>query len=169
MDPDGREDELSYLEKQNEIARYRTNINTFDFYMNESLKLSVEIGELQKEIGEIKNENFNIAIDYAVQTVNDVLNLFSIFGEAANLASQQSYDVYSFCVNFTLNIDVQNLAESVSDYKNENRLTHNKVEQIMQKNNEQIHRLNKQIKGMNATLRSYEKEKEKIKNEMSGK
>ena len=64
---------------------------------------------------------------------------------------------------FSLNVDVQNLAESVSDYKNEDRLTQKKVDQIMQKNNEEINYINQQIKGLNSTLKSYEREKEKIK------
>ena len=51
--------------------------------------------------------------------------------------------VYSFCFNFALNVDIQNLAESVSDYKNEDRLTQKKVDQIMQKNNEEITKLAK--------------------------
>ena len=67
---------------------------------------------------------------------------------------------------FSLNVDVQNLAESVSDYKNEDRLTQKKVDQIMQKNNEEINYINQQIKGLNSTLKSYEREKEKIKKEM---
>ena len=64
---------------------------------------------------------------------------------------------------FSLNVDVQNLAESVSDYNNEDRLTQKKVDQIMQKNNEEINYINQQIKGLNSTLKSYEREKEKIK------
>ena len=158
--------EKSYIEEQNEIARYRTNIKTFDFYMKESLEISAEIGDLQKEISKLKNENFELALDYTVQTVNDIMNLFSIFGEAVNVAIQQSYDVYSFCFNFALNVDIQNLAESVSDYNNEDRLTQKKVDQIMQKNNEEINYINQQIKGLNSTLKSYEREKEKIKKEM---
>lgn len=58
------------------------------------------------------------------------------------------------------------MAESVSDYKNEDRLTQKKVDQIMQKNNEEINYINQQIKGLNSTLKSYEREKEKIKKEM---
>ena len=70
---------------------------------------------------------------------------------------------------FALIVDIQNLAESVSDYKNEDRLTQKKVDQIMQKNNEEINYINQQIKGLNSTLRSYEREKEKIKKELSRK
>ena len=33
------EKEKSYIEEQNEIARYRTNIKSFDFYLKESLKI----------------------------------------------------------------------------------------------------------------------------------
>ena len=58
------------------------------------------------------------------------------------------------------------MAESVSDYKNEDRLTQKKVDQIMQKSNEEINYINQQIKGLNSTLKSYEREKEKIKKEM---
>lgn len=162
----GTAKEKSYIEEQNEIARYRTNIKTFDFYMKESLRISAEIGDLQKEISKLKNENFELALDYTVQTVNDIMNLFSIFGEAVNVAKQQSYDVYSFCFNFALNVDIQNLAESVSDYNNEDRLTQKKVDQIMQKSNEEINYINQRIKGLNSTLKSYEREKEKIKKEM---
>ena len=67
---------------------------------------------------------------------------------------------------FSLNVDVQNLAESVSDYKNEDRLTQKKVDQIIKKNNEEINYINQQIKGLNSTLKSYEKKKKKIKKEM---
>ena len=136
-----------------QLPKYFKYFEEGDYFIRQ--RTSVSILDLKRSILETDSRTLGI----------DVKKTDDIFVQNWGLLCL-SYDVYSFCFNFALNVDIQNLAESVSDYNNEDRLTQKKVDQIMQKSNEEINYINQRIKGLNSTLKSYEREKEKIKKEM---
>ena len=65
IDPDGfSEIDHSSLKKINEAESYRSNMRTCDSYIKQTLKITNQIGNLQQKIGQLKNEIFDMEIEY---------------------------------------------------------------------------------------------------------
>ncbi len=162
--------EIDYTSLQiiNKNARYRNNVSTVDAYIHETLIIQNKIGSLNHKIGILKNEVFELEIEYKKQQINDFINIINVFGQAAYNAYQQSYDMPSLGFSLLLNLNPETVAETISDYSNSPRITSTDVKQLKLKNKKEIKKEKSEMRGLEAELKSYESEIIRMKEEMNG-
>ena len=146
------------LQTLNEVSRYRSNTRICESYIKETIKIRNQIGSLEQKIGYLENEIFDMKVEYKEQQLNDLLNVVSVFGQAAYNAKYESYDLYSFAFAMLSNLDPQTVVETIYGYSNSPRITYEDIKLLEKKNKKEIKLLKSEIRGLESELKSYEKE-----------